>query len=73
MIWLKETIESIEREIKPKEDYAQYVETRKEQQLLKTKKKRLKKLDKCRNCGEKIRSSEQEYCEICGVKLLENI
>lgn len=70
MIWLKETIETLEGNIKPKEDYEQYLEARKEQELLKTKKKMLKKLDHCKNCGEKIRSSEQEYCEKCGVKLL---
>ncbi len=73
MIWLKETIDSLEREIKPKEDYAQYVEARKEKDFVKTKKNLLKKLSYCKNCGEKIRSIEQEYCEKCGVKLLENI
>ena len=72
MIWLKDTINSLEGDIKPKEDYAQYVEARKEQELIKTKKKLIKKLLYCKNCGEKIRSSEQEYCEKCGVKLLEN-
>ncbi|MFW9902107.1 MAG: hypothetical protein ACFFDY_12640 [Candidatus Thorarchaeota archaeon] len=73
MIWLKDTINSLEGDIKPKEDYAQYVEARKEQEFIKTKKKLIKKLLYCKNCGEKIRSSEQEYCEKCGVKLLENV
>lgn len=72
MIWLKDTIESIEKKIKPKGDYIKYVEERKEQELLKTKKKLLKRLTHCKNCGERIRSVEQEYCEKCGVKLLEN-
>jgi hypothetical protein len=73
MIWLKDTIESIEGEIKPIEDYEKYREVRKEQELLKTKKKLLKKLSHCRNCGEKIHSSEQEYCEKCGINLLEGL
>jgi len=73
IIWLKDTIESIEREIKPNGDYAQYLERRKEQELLKTKKKLLKKLNQCKNCGERIRSLDQEYCEKCGVKLLEDL
>ncbi len=72
MIWLKDTIESFEKEIKPKGDYVKYVKTRKEQELLKTNKKLLEKLTHCKNCGERIRSKEQEYCEKCGVKLLEN-
>ncbi|MFX1567823.1 MAG: zinc ribbon domain-containing protein [Promethearchaeota archaeon] len=73
MIWLKETINSLEEDIKPKEDYEHYVEERKEQEHLKTKKKFIKKLGFCKNCGEKIRSSEQEYCEKCGVRLLDNV
>jgi hypothetical protein len=69
MIWLKETIESIEREMKPKEDYAKYIESRQKQEFLKTR----KKLTHCKNCGERIRSKEQEYCEKCGINLNENL
>ncbi len=72
MVWLRDTIGFIENEIKPKEDYAKYVEEKKAQELLKTKKKILKKLGHCKNCGERIRSLEQEYCEKCGVKLLKD-
>ncbi|MFW9998744.1 MAG: hypothetical protein ACFE9Q_05860 [Candidatus Hodarchaeota archaeon] len=72
MIWLKDTIESIEKEIKPKENYAKYVEKREQEELLKKRKKILKKLTHCKNCGERIQSLDQEYCEKCGVKLLEN-
>ncbi len=72
MIWLKDTIESIEKKITPEGDYAKYLEERKEQELLLTKKKILKKLNHCKNCGERIRSLDQEYCEKCGVKLLKD-
>ena len=72
MIWLKETISSLEEDIKPREEYENYVESRKEEELSKNKKKLIKELGYCKNCGEKIRSNEQEYCEKCGVKLLEN-
>jgi len=73
ILWLKETIISIEKEIKPKEDYNKYIELRKAQEIKKAKEKLREALTHCKNCGERIRSKTQDFCEKCGVNLLENI
>jgi len=73
MIWLKEIINSIEKEIKPREDYSKYKERHKRIEINEAQKKLRKNLIYCKNCGERIRSEEQEFCEKCGMKFLENL
>ncbi|KKM91538.1 hypothetical protein LCGC14_1227580 [marine sediment metagenome] len=73
LVWLKEKIVSLEKEIKPKEDYNKYIEARKIQEIKNEKIKLREALTHCKNCGERIRSKTQDFCEKCGVNLLENI
>ncbi len=73
LIWLKEIITSIEKEIKPREDYSKYKERHKRIEINEAQKKLRKNLIYCKNCGERIRSEEQEFCEKCGMKFLENL
>ncbi|HDZ16908.1 hypothetical protein LCGC14_0979230 [marine sediment metagenome] len=73
MIWLKEIINSIEKEIKPREDFNKYKEIHKRIEIKEAQKKIRKNLIYCKNCGERIRSEEQEFCEKCGMKFLENL
>lgn len=73
MIWLKEIITSIEKEIKPREDFNKYKEIHKRIEIKEAQKKIRKNLIYCKNCGERIRSEEQEFCEKCGMKFLENL
>ncbi len=73
LIWLKEIITSIEKEIKPREDYTKYKERHKRIEINEAQKKLRKNLIYCKNCGERIRSEEQEFCEKCGMKFLENL
>ena len=73
MIWLKEIINSIEKEIKPREDFNKYKEIHKRIEIKEAQKKIRKNLIYCKNCGERIRSEEQEFCEKCGMTFLENL
>ncbi len=73
LIWLKEVITSIEKEIKPKEDYNKYKEIQKIKEIKEIQKKLRKKLIYCKNCGEGIKNEEQEFCEKCGINILENL
>ncbi len=73
LVWLKEKIVSLEKEIKPKADYNKYLEARKAQEIKKAKEKLREALTHCKNCGERIKSKTQDFCEKCGVNLLENI
>ncbi len=73
LIWLKEIITSIDKEIKPREDYSKYKERHKRIEINEAQKKLRKNLIYCKNCGERIRSEEQEFCEKCGMKFLENL
>ncbi len=70
MVWLKDTIASLERVVKPKEGYSKYIKLRKEKEA---KDKLREKLSYCQNCGVKILSKDQEYCEKCGVNLFDSI
>ena len=63
LVWLRETINSIEKEFKPKGDYAKYLEIKKQNELR-------EKLTHCKNCGEPIRSIEQDFCEKCGFQFV---
>lgn len=70
MVWLKDIIASLERVVKPKEDYSKYVKLRNEKEV---KDKLREKLSYCQNCGVKILITDQDYCEKCGVNLFESI
>lgn len=73
MIWLKETINSIEKEVQSNEDYAKYIEAIEAQEIKETIERLRKKLTHCKNCGARIQSEVQEFCEKCGINLLESI
>jgi hypothetical protein len=57
MVWLKDAIANLERILGPSNEYAKYKEGKKS------------KITLCKNCGEKIRSKTQKYCEMCGSEL----
>ncbi len=73
LVWLKDKIVSLEKDIKPKEDYMNYIEARRIQAVKNEKIKQREKLTHCKNCGERIKSKIQDFCEKCGVNLLENL
>ncbi len=73
LIWLKDKIISIEKEIKPREDYSKYKKTQKIKEIEGKKKKLRKSLIYCKNCGERIKNEEQEFCEKCGINILKNL
>ena len=73
IIWLKDTITSFEKENKPREDYIKYKETEKIKDIKEAHKKLRKSLIYCKNCGERIESEEQEFCEKCGINVLESL
>ncbi|MHA1658514.1 MAG: zinc ribbon domain-containing protein [Promethearchaeota archaeon] len=61
MIWLKESITNLEKEINPQGDYDKYRKARE---------KAPKRLKQCKNCGAKIKDNNQKFCEICGSELI---
>ena len=73
MVWLKDTILSIEKEIKPKEDFIKYTEDRKAFEIKKKREQLREALTHCKNCRERIKSKTQEFCERCGKNLMEQI
>jgi len=73
MEWLKDTINTLEKDIRPKEDYTKYLEKLKEKELKESREKLRESLKFCKNCGERIRSKDQEFCEKCGINLMESI
>jgi len=73
MIWLKDTITSLEKKIQPKEDYAKFIEAKKAQEIRKAMEKLRERLTHCKNCGAQIRSKKQLLCEGCGEILMEGI
>jgi len=73
MVWLKDTITSLEKKIQPKEDYAKFIEIKKSQEIREAKEKLREKLTHCKNCGARIQSKEQLLCEECGKNLIESI
>ena len=70
-VWLKDMIESLEKKIKPKAEYAKYIESRETKEEKGISERLPKDLNYCRNCGAKILSKDQKYCEKCGVDLIE--
>jgi len=73
MVWLKDTITTLEKKIQPKEDYAKFVETKKAQEIREAMEKLRERLTHCKNCGAQIRSKKQLLCEGCGEILMEVI
>jgi len=73
MVWLNDMIASLEKEFQPKDDYAKYIEAKKAEERKKAEKKVRELLTHCRNCGARIQSKEQEFCEKCGVNLIESV
>ena len=73
MVWLRERISTIEKNFKPKEDYAKFIEARKFEELKKVEKELRESLTHCNNCGTRIQSKEQVVCEECGLKLMDRL
>ncbi|MFX1325715.1 MAG: zinc ribbon domain-containing protein [Promethearchaeota archaeon] len=73
MVWLKDTIDTLEKDIQPREDYSKYIEERKAQDEKEAIEKLRETLTHCKNCGAQIRSKEQEFCEKCGINIIETI
>ena len=69
MLWLHDTITSLQEELYPKGDYTEYVKSRKTKEVKKAKKSLREGLIHCKNCGTRIKSKEQKFCEECGVDL----
>ncbi len=73
MVWLKDTITSLEKKIQPKGEYAKFIEAKKAQEVREAMKKLRERLTHCKNCGARIQSKEQLLCEECGENLIESI
>ncbi len=73
MIWLNNTISSLQKQIHPREDYEKFLEAKKAEEKKKAEKKRREQLTNCKNCGAVIRDKKQEYCEECGDNLMKQI
>lgn len=73
MVWLKDTINNLENEVQPGEDYSTYIEERKAQDEKKVMEKLRETLTHCKNCGAQIKSKDQEFCEECGINIIENL
>ncbi|MHA2282439.1 MAG: hypothetical protein ACXAC5_16470 [Promethearchaeota archaeon] len=73
LVWLKDQINSLEKRIQPKEDYAKFIETKKAQEIKEAMEKLRERLTHCKNCGARVQSKEQLLCEECGMTLMESI
>ena len=73
MVWLKDTITSLEKRIQPKEDYAKFLEAKKAQEIKEAMNQLRERLTHCKNCGARIQSREQTLCEVCGENLMGSI
>ncbi|GAI10783.1 unnamed protein product, partial [marine sediment metagenome] len=73
MVWLKDTITSLEKKNLPKGEYAKFIEAKKTQEIREAMKKLRESLTHCKNCGARIQSKEQLLCEECGENLIESI
>ncbi|MFW9988257.1 MAG: zinc ribbon domain-containing protein [Candidatus Odinarchaeota archaeon] len=71
MLWLNDTITSLQKELYPEDDYTEYFKSRKTKEVKETKKSLREDLNYCKNCGARIMSKEQRFCEKCGVDLSE--
>ena len=73
MVWLKDTIHSLEKDFEVKEDYAKFLQAKREEEGRITRERLRKSLTHCGRCGARIRSQHQVYCEECGVSFLAQI
>ena len=73
MVWLKDTITSLEREIQPMEYYSKYIEAKRVQEAKEAIEKLRENLKHCINCGARIKSKEQEFCEECGIDIMDSV
>ena len=73
MVWLKDTINSLEKEIQPMEDYAKFIEEKRIQEAKEAMEKLRQGLTHCKNCGARIKSKDQEFCEECGMDIMKSI
>ncbi|MFX0037351.1 MAG: hypothetical protein ACFE9I_17150 [Candidatus Hermodarchaeota archaeon] len=73
LVWLNDTITSLKKELFPKEDYEEYVKSRRAKEIKEAKDQLRERLTHCKNCGTRIQSKEQIFCEECGKKLMEEI
>ena len=73
MVWLKNTIHSLESDFEVKEDYAKFSQAKREEERRITKERLRKTITHCGKCGARIRNQHQVYCEECGVSLLAQI
>lgn len=71
MLWLNDTITSLQNELYPEDNYTEYFKSRKSKEVKETKKSLRENLNYCKNCGARIKSKEQRFCEKCGVDLSE--
>ncbi|MFX0167366.1 MAG: hypothetical protein ACFE9V_18735 [Candidatus Hodarchaeota archaeon] len=73
MVWLKDVIASLEKTIRPMEDYSKFIEVKKLQEAKEEMEKLRLNLTHCKNCGARILSEKQEFCEECGIDIMESI
>ena len=73
ILWLKDTITSLEKKNQPKEDYAKFIETKKTREKIEGRDILRERLTHCKNCGARIKSKEQIICEECGENFIENL
>jgi hypothetical protein len=72
MVWLKDSIATLEKEIQSVGEYSKYVEARRAQEEIEALEKLREKLTHCGNCGARIKSKEQEFCEECGINIIKS-
>ena len=73
ILWLDDTINSLKEELYSKEDYTEYLKSKKSIEINKVRDRLKETLTHCKNCGAQIQSKEQKFCEQCGVNLIEEI
>jgi len=73
IVWLNDTISSLQKQISLKEDYTKFMEAKIAKEREEAEKKLRAQLTHCKKCGAKIRDNRQEVCEECGENLKEQL
>ncbi len=73
IVWLKDIIASLENKTQPMEDYTKFIKVKKLQEAKEAMDKLRQNLTHCKNCGARIPSKDQEFCEECGMDIMESI
>lgn len=73
MVWLKDAIQTLEKQFHSNESYIEYLKKKQDEEQKLTEKILRKKLTRCLKCGNLIKSEEQIYCEVCGANILEQL